>query len=271
MLNKTHKSKFSTAFTLVEVAIVIPMVLVVIGAFILTLVNFTANAVNSRQDNSVAVEAQGILNRMANDIADSTGFLVQNDFNVQSPQGSNNGTTKFTTTKNSVLVLQMPFTKSNPRTNTASVDNFVYKPNSPLACTNPDAITNSLATYNVVYFTSVGRLERRTVVPLNYSTSANACSTPWQKPTCAAGQSGTYCAGGVDERLSQDANIGNLTMTFYEKDLPAPDAEVFTESDLVKRQENLNRATSVKISFTLQKNTDSEYSNYSVERILPLN
>ena len=108
-------------------------------------------------------------------------------------------------------------------------------------------------------------------MPLNYSATSEACSTPWQEPTCAAGQSGTYCAGGVDERLSQDADIDNLTMTFYEKDLPIPDTEVFTESNLTKRQENLNRATSVKVSFTLRKWANDQESAYSAERILPLN
>lgn len=269
MFKKASKNIFYPAFTLVEVAIIIPLVLVVIGAFILTLINFTSHAVDSRKNNAIAVEAQGILNRMANDVADSTKFLVQNDFNVQSPQGSNNGTTKFTTSS-STLVLQTPLTKNNPRTVAASVDNFIYKPNSPLACADANVTTNSLATYNVVFSYSSG-LKRRVVVPLDYSSLANACSTPWQKPTCASGRSGTYCSGGNDENLNQTTYMENLLFSFYEKELPMLASEVFTEPNLTIRQANLDRATSVKVSFRLSKYIDGETQSYNVERILPLN
>lgn len=285
MVNKPNSKKvpsFSAAFTVVEVGVIVPIVLIVVGAFILTLVNFTGKAIEARKENAIAVDVQGVINRIANDVADSNLFLSENDFAVQSPQGSGDNTTKFTnvsTPSGSInltnLILKTPLTKSNPLTAPNDVDNSVYKPNSPLACTDVNIVNNQLATYNIVYFSkTVGsniEIYRRSIMPLNYTTTANACTTPWQKPTCASGKTGTYCSGGVDERVSLDYSM-HLTPTYYSEDIELPSARTIASSaSAADRQLALDTATSVKINIKASKVVDNIEQTYTAERILPLN
>ncbi len=263
--------KYSSAgFTVVEVAVVIPIMLVVIGAFIMTIINFTAQAVDARHGNATATRVQQVLNRIADDVAGSEGFLATNDFTPVSPQGYNDSTTAFNNSPNT-LILKMPLTKKNPRTAPAGTDNLVYRANSPLACNNANVASNNLATYNVVYTTRTtpsqsSSIWRRSMMPSGYSGVSYACGgAVWQKPTCSYGYTGTNCAGGQDELNGTTNGQVYLDIKYYEKDIEIPSAE--TNSDAVaSRQQALNRATSVKV--TLTTNSDPQYI---ASRILPLN
>lgn len=265
-----NKSKVSKAFTVVEVGVIIPIVLVVVGAFILTIINFTTQAVESRRGNAIAVDTQNALNRLASDTTDSLNFLATNNFTPLSPQGVANNSAPFVNTS-SRLILNTPLTKTSPRTANSAADNFVYKANSPLACTDSNVAQNSLATYNIVYFVSSSdELFRRVMVPANWNNSSYSCGgVVWQKPTCMAGQTGTYCSGGADEKISQDYTM-SMALTYYDKELPIPATSTNTGTDL-NRQTALDRATSVKVTLSASKIIDGETEVYTAERILPLN
>ena len=276
MLYQSGKSTlrhFSKAFTVVEVGIIIPIVLVVIGAFILTIINFTTQALDARKDNAVAVEAQNALNRMADDVAGSIKFLATNDFTVASPQGVGNNTVKFTATSQA-LILQTPLTASNPRTASASVDNFVYKPNSPLACSDPNVANNTLSTYNIVYFVQGSTIARRSMMPTDWNGNSYACNGAniWQKPTCAPGQSGANCSGGNDEIVSGKFQLNGpgISISYFNEGTAIPDSDVFTGS-AASKQAALDQATSAKVTIqTSFTDGDNNQQTYRTERILPL-
>lgn len=264
--------KYSSAgFTVVEVAVVIPIMLVVIGAFIMTIINFTEQAVDARHGNVTATYIQQALNRMADDVAGAEGFLATNDFTPVSPQGHNDSTTAFNNSPNT-LILKMPLTKKNPRTAPAGTDNLVYRANSPLACNNTDVASNNLATYNVVYTTKTHfwldpSVWRRSMMPSGYTNASYACGgIVWQKPTCSYGQTGKNCSGGQDESVVKPTGYyTNLNIKYYQKDQEIPLAETDIGT-VASRQQALNRATSVKV--TLTTNSDPQYI---ASRILPLN
>ncbi len=263
---------YQAGFTVVEVGVIIPIILVVIGAFILTIINFTGRAVNTRENNTPAVETQSALNRIADDVSGSFKFLAQNEFPLQSPQGKSDNTANFTNNDNTVLlILQAPFTSANPRTAPANQNIFVYKPNSPAACNSGSVSSNSLATYNLVYFrNNNGNIYRRLLVPANYTSGSNVCSTPWQKPTCTAGKTGTYCSGGKDELLG---NFSSFSVSYFHKATPIPNDDTITNTNVNTRQDALNKATSIKVKLSKTTAPPTEGApplNYTAERILPL-
>lgn len=283
MLKVKSPQLHSSAFTVVEVAIIVPIVLIAIGIFTLTIINLTEKATYSRNDNFLATEVQGVLNRMASDIGGAQKFLSQNELTVQAPQGLNNDTTKFTNQSpiyqnKNILILKMPFTKANPRNASTSSDNFIYVPNVPLTCSDTNVAENAIATHEVVYFikfdsVSPGHysLYRRTLVPKDYSDSNNACSTPWQKPTCTEGYSGEYCAGGKDEKIlgggPHNYSFEVFNIIYMNRDTPIAKIDSNAPISPEVRQEVLNKATSIKINITVRY-IDS--LPYRAERILPL-
>ncbi len=184
---RTHREH---GFTLIEMLVVAPIVILAIGAFLTVIISMTGEVISSRASNALTYNIQDALNRIEQDVKLSSGFLAQTDTNLtgaggnalQAGQGPNNSTSPFRNVSGSAtnLILNMIATNGNPLSATSS---YVYLRDQPDPCASPQA--NIPLSYNVVYFVENDTLWRRVVMPQDYNnTATTVCATPWQRPSC---------------------------------------------------------------------------------------
>lgn len=177
-------------FTLIEMLVVAPIVILAIGAFLTVIISMTGEVISSRASNTLTYSIQDSLNRIEQDVKLSSGFLAETDTNLsgdggnslQAGQGPNNSTAPFRNVSGGVntLILNMIATNDNPLSATSS---YVYLLNQPDPCATPQA--NIPLSYNVVYFVENSTLWRRVIMPQDYNnTTTTVCAVPWQRPSC---------------------------------------------------------------------------------------
>lgn len=224
------KRLINRGFTLVELVVIAPVVIVLIGVFIALAVNITGEVLSSRGANMLTYHVQDALNRIEQDVKLSTTYLAETNINLSTPkQGfggttSTGSTTPFTNVDKSSaggsyasLILNTPVTNDNPLLPTATI---VYLKDQPNPCSTFEEYSkNRPMTMNVVYFVDDNdTLWRRVIMPANYLTSSARCgSAPWQIPTCIDGYVAsalTFCKAN-DERLIEGVSPEDFVFNFY--------------------------------------------------------
>lgn len=215
-----HTLNNKRGFTVVELLVVAPLVLLTIGTFITVIVNMTGDVLASRASNVLIYNIQDALSRIEDDVKLSTTFLAENNVTLSSPQGFNNGaTTKFEnvdTTNGDALVLNMLATTGNPLVATSGL---IYLQNLPNSCTSTEITQNTPMTMNVVYFVKNNTLWRRTLMQSDYATAG--CSVPWQQPSCSptlfvngSWGSNTFCKA-QDIKLVENINPSDFSVKYF--------------------------------------------------------
>lgn len=237
-------------FTLVEMMIVAPIVILAIGAFITVIVNLTGEILSSRGSNMVTYNVQNALNRMEEDIKLSAGFLQTNSikFTASNPQGQGgaNSTNDFTALGNGTtgpaLILTALATDANP----LSLDSrLIYLANQPNNCSDPaEYAKNRPMVINIVYFIEGNTLWRRVVMPNDYNTTSTYCGSkaPWQRPTCVTATSHSFCKAN-DERLVDNISANGLSINYFSS--AAATTPIIASSNTL-----LQPATSATVSIT---------------------
>lgn len=205
-------------FTLVEMLIIAPVVILAIGGFIAMMVSMTGEVIATRSQNVMAYDTQNALDQIEQDVKLSGAFLANNDFTLQSPQGytDSSGTVSSFENANSdasrgtMLILRSFTTDKNPLDPARGI---VYT-NQPTASCDASVVTsNEPFTQNVVYFVKNNTLWRRTLIQQGASTPT-LCSTPWQLPSCTPGVTrGSYCK--VDDERLLD-NVSSFTVQYFD-------------------------------------------------------
>lgn len=204
----TKSIRKQTGFTLIEMLVIAPIVILTIGAFLTAVISMTGEVVASRASNAQVYNIQDALNRIEEDVKQSAAFLPATDVTIASPQGYNDATQAFTNVDPAykAMILSMVATTDNPLSN----ESRAIFTNTPNPCDNPAlASTNRPLTYNVVYFVKNNTLWRRTVMNSNYATAG--CSVPWQVPSCTAGSGGNCFTN--DIKLVE--GVTNFTVNYY--------------------------------------------------------
>ncbi len=215
-----------SGFTLVEMLVIAPILVVLIGIAIAYVISLTGETLQTRKQNEMSFTTQAALDdieqtgALSVSLPATTGTLV-------SPQGAstatsgNGGTTAFTntTTPPVALIFQSVATDKNPLDSTRSL---IYTGSSP--CTP----TNQLYLYYTVYFVNANRLLKRTILPT--VPAEGICATPFQRnscnPTLANPSSYARCSA-RDEVLIEGVSNMTLTLTYYSSNggtLPASSA-----------------------------------------------
>ncbi len=208
LLNK-HSSK--SGFTLIEMLVIAPIVILMIGFFISFLINITGEVLASRSQNVLAYNIQDTLDRIEQDVKSSAAFLATNNIDLVSPQGYNNDTTPFDNAdaiSGTKLILNSYATTLNPLT--LGNNSTIYAANQPNSCGSSNVSQNTLMYTNIIYFVKNGTLWRRTVLPANYATLA--CQPMWQQPSCAPDTTGSMCVT-QDVRLVD--NVSTFSVAYY--------------------------------------------------------
>lgn len=189
---KTHPRQHG--FTIVELMVVAPVVILTIGAFVTVIIGLTGDVLASRASNTALYNIQDGLNRMEQDIKLSSSFLATNNITPQPGQGFDNNTAGFKNvdaTNGTMLILNSIATTGNP---IQAGTNYVYAIDPLNACNSAQVIQNTPQSMNVIYFVKAGTLWRRVVMQQNYANTTTAwCSAPWQEPSCSPGYVASFC------------------------------------------------------------------------------
>ena len=193
--------KRAAGFTLIEVLVVAPIIILFIGTFIGLILSLTGDSLQSRTNNEISYQVQAALDAIEAENGRASGGYLATTGAVTSPQGSDNGTAAFTVTNNDasntdtdVLILQSPATTLDP----VSPDRQLIRYNTPNACNSTNVNQNDYYPVKTVYFVSSGTLWQRTILP----NTGTPCSTPWQKSSCQTAGAGVCPA--ADTRLADN-------------------------------------------------------------------
>ncbi len=258
---KTQKGPQQKGFTLVEMLVVAPIVILAIGAFLTAIIAMTGEVLASRASNNLSFNVQDALNRIEQDVKLSNSFLATNNIPLDSStnavttnhyQGYNDDATAFTSigsTSGTSLILNMVATTTNPISTSSS---YVYLKNKPNDCSNPQG--NIPFTYNIVYYVKNNTLYRRVIMPNNYAdTTNNVCAAPWQQPSCSpsymAAQSGSVFCKTSDVTLVSGISATGFTLQYFNgENTNSVNAPASTITDSTIRGTALQSATTVGVS-----------------------
>lgn len=198
-------------FTIVEMLVIVPAVIIIIGIFISIIVGMTGDVLENRASNVLSYDMQDALNRISQDVTQSGAFLSKNNITVASPQGYDNDVAAFTNvgTNGTMLILNEYATTDSSQN---PLRELVYVSNKPNSCSSSLVSSNSKLLVNVVYFVKDNTLWRRVLAPSNYVSLA--CGTPYQQPSCAPTVTGGMCAV-EDTKIIDNIDTGGFTVEYY--------------------------------------------------------
>ena len=106
-MKSMHHKNNKAGFTLVEMMIIAPIVILVIGTIVYSIVQLTGDAIAARSSAILIGTVQTALDRIEADTESSGAFLAKNNMTLTSPQGYNNGVQDFTSVSDngSILIL----------------------------------------------------------------------------------------------------------------------------------------------------------------------
>ena len=269
----TRPASPTAGFTLVEMLVIAPIVLLTVATFVGILIYLTGETLIARTSNSLAYSVQDSLNTIEQDVTLSGSFLATNNVAITTPQGYNNNAQAFqnvSTSTGTTLIINATATTDTPNSASRQV---IPLDNLPHACSSTMVNQNQVMTYNIVYFVKDNTLWRRTLMPSNYTT--RGCSTPWQKPTCAPGQTGTMCVT-EDMKLLDGVTSANFTVEYFvaaNSTTPLTAAANPASTNTV-RQSSLSTSNTATITIQATRSVAGKDVNYTgsvrVSRIGPL-
>ena len=239
----------SSGFTLVEVLVISPIIILFIGSFIALLVNLTGESLVTRERNVAIYDSQTALDDIKADVSQATGFLTSTG-PLTSPQGKNDSGTAFTDTNSSAADTLIIKKAATSKTTNDSSREPIY-----LGAGSCDS-RNPIYSYYVVYFvaddpettdTADRALFKRTILPAQV-----ACATPVQKGSCKAAGSGVCQTR--DERL-----VGGIPDTVAGFDVK------YYSNGVGPTETGAGTATDVSVSMSVAKQAAGNSINYGSE------
>ncbi len=256
------KSIYKKGFTVIELLIIAPIVVLFIGAFISVIVGMTGEVLTNKSANLLVYDIQDTLSRIDNDIKSSNSFLATNSVSITSPQGYNDATSAFTNVgpNGNMLILNSTATSTNPLSTSSG---YIYLKNKPNDCTSGSVDQNKSMPINIVYFVKNNSLWRRTIMPNDYDT-AGCGEKPWEQPTCTPGYTAPFCET-QDTKLLDNVDPGDFVVNYYtsESSQIADPISIDTASFDSVRNASLVKMNTAVISLNIDKTTAGRAINRS--------
>lgn len=198
----------NAGFTLVEIMVVAPFVILVITSMVALIIILTGDVLRIKGTNDLVYNTQKALDQIEQDVKRTTEFR-QTSYAPTSPQGQADNAVAFNTTTQPTthLILRSAATTKSPDSQERSL---IYKQYGGVCSTTP-------YTFDIVYFTKetggVTSLWRRVV--FGNTTDAGApCTgtTAWQAPSCTPGYTNTTVCKSEDSLLLE--NVSAVTVEY---------------------------------------------------------
>lgn len=214
MYTVTDTKQESAGFTLVEILVVAPIVMLSITFMIALMVSLVGSVMTSKERSAIIYDTQSTLNTIEQDII-TAGAFNSNSGALISPQGRDDLTAAWTTSQDSAFIIEGFASDKNPLDTARKPIFYMNKPN---ACGTAENM-NTPFTINTIYYLRNGSLWRRTYLP-TYNTNTGApdantvCAAPWQRNSCKVGYTDTTRCKTNDVEVLK--GVTNFTVSYYE-------------------------------------------------------
>ena len=221
---RTQKS-LSRGFTLVEVLVISPILVIVVAVLVGLMISLTGNVIQSRERAAMVYDVQTALDQIESDVRISTRIVNQTP-TLTSPQGVGGGTGAFSSNAN-ILVLEQLSTTKSPFDPSRQL---LYYANQPNPC-DGSHIYNTAVRHFIVYFLDGNQLKRRTIVDFGGNSVCDIGTKPrsagiWQNNTCATINKFNQC---VSPDLVVANNISDIDIDYFST--PSSLLQVLTPND----------------------------------------
>ncbi len=195
--------KEQSGFTLVELLVISPIILVTVMAGVTFLFNEYGRVIKQDGQLNLQLEAQDILFGLQDDLWYANQFASDMNGNLTDSYAPSGGWKSNTTPP--TLIVSLPALTTNQR-NPNRLPVYINES----TCTPPDGNgQNSVLYDNVIYFVSGTNLYKRT---LTAPASLAVCNTPYEKQTCPPANATASCHADV---LLSD-HIASFAVTYYD-------------------------------------------------------
>lgn len=216
MYQKSRPSSSSRGFTLVEILVIAPLIIITVAIFVALIITITGDVLRTKGSNDLIYNTQDTLNRIEQDANLAVEFRATS-YTPLSPNGITgttnfDGSSAFTVGGSSParLILRSLSTDKQPLSETRQL---IYK--SPPSCSG----STVPYTHDIIYFIKGSSLWRRVLIGdstlAGTNTAGAPCATPWQIATCSPGYTSTVCKA-EDSELMTD--IQSVTVEYFKDD-----------------------------------------------------
>jgi Tfp pilus assembly protein PilE len=178
-MSKPQIKLSSAGFTLIEVLIIAPILVLMVATLVMLMVNLTTESIISSRESMLVAEVNTALDVIEDTVPLSSEFLVQKESNFSDPYGNNNSGALITHTGTSpslrALLTRTYATSLSPKD--PNREPVYININ---GCTPSVIGTNPVAASNIIFFVRNGNLYRRTLT----DTSRPTCNTMFQQQSC---------------------------------------------------------------------------------------
>lgn len=271
----TYPHSKSAGFTLIEIGVIVPILIVMVLILFQALFSMIRASGVEHGKINVTYDRQAAIAHIESGIILSSMYLPTLDSSLTDPYPTSNysGTWSYTGSSASsrVLIARMYSTDKNPQH--ASRQPVFIDDNDPVgaACDDPAIFANDVQQYNMIYFVKDGQLIRRTII----DKTTPLCSTQHQKLSCPSQSDLTALGLGTrnsscdvdDEILARD--VTNFSIQYYSSKTSTTPLDVYAggaDPNLV------TTAVDAEITLTLSRKASGDtVSSTSTMRMSKLN
>lgn len=271
-MNIRTRHRFSSGFTIVELAITIPILLVTAIVLFDVLYNTIQTSALEREKVNLVHDRQTAMNIIEDDAILASKFLPAKDASYTDPYlpSTNGGVWSYlgggTTTR--ALILRSYSTTTNPLSSTRQP---VFIGNSAGSeCSGANIYFNDVQEYNIIYFIRNNELYRRRVV----DATSLYCVGQYQKLSCptqayltSQGLGTRNSACGADDELLT-SNVSNFTVSYYDSKTSTTPLDVYAggaDPNLVSTA--LDAEVTLTVSRTIAGQTLSSTSSLRMSKL----
>lgn len=231
-------------FTLIEVVVIAPIMMVAIAITITFIINVMLNIGAKNAQTALQLEAQLALFNLKDDILFANYFeYTATDSNAPAGGWKAVTVTGGVASTKALVISEVAYTA-----NRQSADRQIVRiKDAPAPCGTEASNHNQLSTNTLIYFVSNSKLYRRTLVP----PQSDNCSQTYRKQSCP-----TAVSGCVADLLMAE-NVKSFTVTYYSNKIGDPDAPVTSNAVLTDERRYI-RFTKADINLTLERMISGE-------------
>lgn len=244
LLSTSHQA----GFTLVEILTVLTVLSILVGLVLTTLYSMYDSNISALHIANQSTDTRTALRVLEDDVNIASSFQAK-VASPTSPQGASNDTSEWSF-KGSGASSRVLISQAYATTSSDSGRALVYTDTS--GCGSP-SLTDA-AKYTRIYFVSGTTLYRRTVLP------TNTCAPgPFQKATCAAGQTAPICQG-VDAVILRD--VSSFSIAYYTDADDATPVDVYNEPNDAVATSQVAASTTIVVAIETTKTISGMIHTY---------